>query len=336
MSLLWVFNDPILAIIYLILFPGFIFILILSLIFEWYKRKVIARMHSRMGPTYTGNRGMLQPFADFIKLLFKEDIRVQEADHPVIDLTLLLAPAIMITLIAIFIPWFGTPFYSFTGDVIIIYMLFSLVSTLIFLVGWSVKSPFTRIGALRLLLQVAGFDIASLLLLAVPIAETGSLSIASIAGQMPYILLQKPLYLIPHAIAFILFIVSQQAEMEEDPFDIPHAETEIVAGHVTEISGRRLAFLNFFRDLQLLFVGVFTGSIFIGVPFQGIQTPFTWIGNLLILLIEAALILFILFVIEAAAARIRISDLLEFFWHNVIPISMVIISLTLIIKGIVG
>ncbi|RLF03065.1 MAG: hypothetical protein DRJ59_01730, partial [Thermoprotei archaeon] len=302
-------KNPIGLLVYLLVFPGLIFIFIISLVFEWYKRKLIARMQSRLGPTYTGSRGILQPLADFIKLLFKEDIRVDHADHAVVDFVIIFAPALLIACTVIFIPWYGRSLYSFEGDALLLVLLLSLSSILVYLIGWSVQSPFTKLGSLRLVLQVAGFDIASMLLLSVPVLETGSLSIEGIASRLPGVLVRKPIYILPHFIAFVLFLLSQQAEMEEDPFDIPHAETEIVAGHITEISGRRLAFLDLFKDTQMTLVGLFAASLYFGVPFPGATNPPLWIANALCLVLEAALVLFILYSIEAATARIRIHDL---------------------------
>ena len=317
-----------------IVFPGLAYLVALAIFFEWYKRKLVARMQSRLGPTYTGFRGILQPLADFLKLLFKEDIEVTTGDQRLLTAVLLVAPTLFIFSL-FFVPVMGTPIFSFEGDLLLVLFLSSMASLLLYLVGWTFRSSFTKAGAVRLLLQIVGFDIAAITLALVPAFEAESLCIATIAQKLPSTILKNPLLLAPHILAFILFLLSQQADLEEDPFDIPHAETELVAGYITEISGRKLAFLDLFRDIQMVYVSFFTASLFFGVlipPISAIFVPLSTIE----MLIKAMLVLFILFAIEAASTRIRIYNLLDIFWKYIIPLSFLSLSILFIIKALPG
>ncbi|RLE99907.1 MAG: hypothetical protein DRJ63_03910 [Thermoprotei archaeon] len=317
-----------------VVFPGLMYLVVLAIFFEWYKRKLVARMQSRLGPTYTGFRGILQPLADFLKLLFKEDIEVTTGDQKMLTLVLLVAPTLFIFSL-FFVPVTGYTIFSFEGDLLLVLFISSIASLLLYLVGWTFRSSFTKAGAARLLLQIVGFDIAAIALALVPAFEAESLCIATISEKISSAVISNPLLLIPHGFAFILFLLAQQADLEEDPFDIPHAETELVAGYITEISGRKLAFLDLFKDLQMVYVSFFTASLFFGVIVKPLSAVLV-IASSVEMFLKALLVLFILFTIEAASTRIRIYNLLDAFWKYIIPLSFFSLSLLFIIKALPG
>jgi NADH-quinone oxidoreductase subunit H len=281
-----------------------------------------------MGPAYTGPAGILQPIADFIKLLAKEDVIPQSVKAPLYRSTPLIAFSIF-TLTLLFMPIDGSIVISslgFEGDLLLILALVSIANFFLFLSGWSSSNPLSAIGAARILTQLVGYDIPMFILALNPAFLAGSLSIERIANaqNVPFILI------VPWA--FILFIVALQAELEKDPFDIPHAETEIVAGYETEYSGRRLAFIRASRDLQTLLGAALTAELFLG----GANGPVIigplnlWYTVWFILKVVAVVVL--TEYLACAFARLRIDQAVIFNWRVLTPLSLASLILTAIIR----
>ncbi|MEM2776661.1 MAG: complex I subunit 1 family protein, partial [Candidatus Bathyarchaeia archaeon] len=221
----------------LIIFPGFIFIIFLSLFYEWIDRKFYAKLQNRVGPLYTGPFGLLQPLADFIKLLSKEDITPAAVDKLFFISAPLLALALMLTG-ALFLPVMNTfGIISFNGDVIAAIAIMTLFCILVFLSGLGSLNRFGIVGAERAVSQLLGYEIPMTLAIASVALTANSLKISEI------VLKQSSWWFIfgPQALGFAIFIIAAQAELERVPFDIPEAEQEIVAGWITEFSGRKLA-----------------------------------------------------------------------------------------------
>jgi len=326
-------NHVLLLILQSLIFPGFIFVFFLALFVEWFERKLTGRMENRMGPTYTGPHGILQPFADFIKLLQKETIDVVSMVPQVIDLLIVLALSIYI-FCALFIPYTGNAVLSFRGDIILVPLLLGLASSFLYFAGLLTKNALTVIGALRLLLQVIALDIPMISLIALPAIFTGSLTIEKVSHIMPYCLIKQPLLIPVWLIALLLLAITEQAEIERNPFSMPHAETEIVAGYLTEFSGARLALVNLARDAQLAVTSSFVASIFIG----GLLTSNVLTAkviNVVILLLETFLVIFVATEIKCITARLRIDIALDFFWKYIIPSCIGLLLLAIVVKVII-
>ena len=326
-------NHVLLLILQSLIFPGFIFVFFLALFVEWFERKLTGRMENRMGPTYTGPHGILQPFADFIKLLQKETIDVVSMVPQVIDLLIVLALSIYI-FCALFIPYTGNSVLSFRGDIILVPLLLGLASGFLYFAGLLTKNALTVIGALRLLLQVVALDIPMISLIALPAIFTGSLTIEKISHIMPYCFIKQPLLIPVWLIALLLLAITEQAEIERNPFSMPHAETEIVAGYLTEFSGVRLALVNLARDAQLAVTSSFVASIFIGGLLTSNVLPAKVI-NVVILLLETFLVIFVATEIKCITARLRIDIALDFFWKYIIPSCIGLLLLAIVVKVII-
>lgn len=308
-----------------LVFPGFTFILFFTMFCDWIERKIEARMQNRMGPSFAGPRGILQPLADFIKLLTKEEITPNESRKNVFRFAPILAFSVLIFAIC-FLPIDGAsviPNVSFGGDLIFVMALVSVANFLLFLSGWSSANPYSSIGAARVLTQFLGYDIPLLMLAIAPAFLAGSLTIANIVSSqwVPFIVLAPW--------AFVLFIITLQAELEKDPFDVPHAESEVVAGHETEYSGGKLAFLKFARDVQIvfgaslvtvLFLGGANGPVFFGLPeFWGTL----WFVLKVLVVIVISEYLTVLF------ARLRIDQVVKANWRIMLPLSVLSLMLTI-------
>lgn len=300
--------DSILSI---ILFPGFLFLIAISFIYEWIDRKFFARVQARYGPLYTGPSGVLQPFADFIKLLSKEDIVPAIAEKFIFSITPILYASIPLIILSV-IPINGRAIISFEGDVIFIMFLSAMVTLSVFLAGWSSAGSFSRVGSIRSALQMLSYEIPFGLSLIGPAIVTKSLSLSKIVewqinNSVWFIWLQP--------IGFAVMLISLLAELERIPFDIPEAETEIVAGWMTEYGGRKLALLRLGKNLELLMASMLISSVYLG---GGVQLYF--IPPVITLLIKSTVVLIIMSLVRAIFARFRIDQVTSGMWSYLLPL----------------
>jgi NADH-quinone oxidoreductase subunit H len=301
-----------------LIFPGFTFIFSLTMFCDWVERKIEARMQNRIGPTYTGPAGILQPFADFVKLVTKEDIVPSNTKSAVFKFAPVLSFSIFVFAL-FFLPIDGANVVvnsGFEGDLIFVLALISVANFFLFLSGWSSTNPYSAIGATRVLTQFLGYDIPLFIFALTSAFLANDLSISTIAASqhVPFALL------VPWA--FVLFIVTLQAELEKDPFDVPHAETEIVGGYETEYSGRRLAFLKLAKDVQIVLGAVIVVELFLGGPYGPVflSLPAFWYTIWFILKV-----LFVVMITEyltCVFARLRIDQVLVINWRMLIPLSI--------------
>ncbi|MEM4576602.1 MAG: complex I subunit 1 family protein [Candidatus Nezhaarchaeales archaeon] len=315
----------------ILVFPGFLFFSILGLLFEWIDRKFYAKLQNRVGPLYAGPWGLFQPFADFVKLMAKEDVVPEGADKPVFSSIPVFALALSLFAV-LFLPVYEVRgVLSFEGDVIVIMTVLTFFVILVFLGGLSSASRYSEVGAERSILQLLGYEIplvASVLgAAAVTIQVGGSLSIKSIveaqSGWWGILGIQT--------IGFAIFLLSAQAELERVPFDIPEAETEIVAGWLTEYSGKKLALLRLARDIELAFLCGLGATLFLGGPQPILPGILGAILSTILFVVKSVIILLILTTIRAAMSRFRIDQMVNFAWKYLVPLSILQLFLAVII-----
>jgi len=316
--------QELMVILGIILFPGLLFFSILGLLFEWIDRRFYAKLQNRVGPLYTGPWGLLQPLADFIKLMAKEDIVPEGADKPIFSSVPIFALTLAL-FATLFLPVCGPRgLISFEGDVIVLAVVLTILVILVFLGGFSSASRYSEVGAERSVLQLLGYEIplvASMLgaaTVTVPIG--GSLSISNIVEA------QRNWWSIlgVQALGFAIFLLAAQAELERVPFDIPEAETEIVAGWTTEYSGKKLALLRLARDVELAFLCGLGATLFLGGPQPGPLIPGLGgvIVSTILFVIKSIAVLMLLTVIRAAMSRLRIDQMVNFAWKWLVPLSI--------------
>jgi NADH-quinone oxidoreductase subunit H len=308
----------------ILVFPGFTFILLLTLFCDWMERKIEARIQNRVGPMVAGPGGILQPLADFIKLLTKEDIQPRDAKKTVFKFAPLVAFTIMVFAIC-FLPIDGASVLSttgFNGDLIIILAFVTVANFLLFLSGWASCNPYSSIGSARVLTQFLGYDIPLTLLALTPAFIAGSLSIFAIASSqtIPFIILAPW--------ACVLFIITMQAELEKDPFDIPHADSEVVGGLETEYTGGKLAFLHLTRDVQIVFGAALVVELFLGGPYGPVffGLPAFWYSLWFVLKVLAVVV--VTEYITTVFARLRIDQVLSANWKILLPSAILSLILT--------
>lgn len=308
----------------MLVFPGFTFILFFTLFCDWVERKIEAKMQNRVGPAVAGPKGILQPLADFLKLLTKEDIVPKDAKRNVFRFAPVLAFSMLIFAVS-FLPIDGSsaiPNSSFPGDLVFVMALVTIANFLLFLSGWASSNPYGAIGAARVLTQFLGYDIPLFMLALAPAFLAGTLTIAGIAASqyLPYLILAPW--------AFVLFIITLQAELEKDPFDIPHAESEVVGGLETEYCGGKLAFLHLTRDVQIVFGAALVVELFLGGPYGPVffGLPEFWYSLWFVLKVLAVVL--ISEYITLVFARLRIDQVVNINWKVLLPLSVLSLALT--------
>jgi len=311
----------------ILIFPGFTFVLLLTLFCDWVERKIDARIQNRIGPMVAGPAGLFQPLADFIKLLTKEDIEPRNAKRIIFNFAPLVAFTIMVFAMC-FLPIDGASVLSttgFSGDLIVILTFSTVASFLLFLSGWASCNPYGTIGSARVLTQFLGYDIPIFMLALTPAFIAGSLSIFVIASDqtIPYILLAPW--------AFVLFMIAMQAELEKGPFDVPDAESEVVGGLETEYTGGKLAFLHLTRDVQVVFGAALVVELFLAGPYGPVffGLPAFWYSLWFVL--KVLVIVIVAEYITTLFARLRIDQVLRANWRVVLPAAILSLMLTVVL-----
>jgi NADH-quinone oxidoreductase subunit H len=308
----------------ILIFPGFSFVLLLTLFCDWMERKIEARLQNRVGPMVAGPGGILQPLADLIKLLTKEDITPRDAKKKIFTFAPLGAFAIMVFAMC-FLPIDGASVLSttgFNGDLIIILAFATISNFLLFLSGWASCNPYGTIGSARVLTQFLGYDIPLFLLALTPAFIAGSLSIFVISTSqiLPYILLAPW--------AFVLFLITMQAELEKDPFDVPHSESELVGGLETEYTGAKLAFLHLTRDVQVVFGAALVVILFLGGSSGPVFFGFPQFWASLWFVVKLLIVVTITEYITCVFARLRIDQVLSGNWKILLPAAIISLMVT--------
>ncbi len=300
----------------LLIFPGFLFTFCYAWAGEWVDRKAYARFQSRIGPPW------YQPIADFVKLLAKEEI-VPEGDRRGLHAWL---PPIGLAAVAttfLYLPvWRTQAAYAFPGDLVVVIYLLSLPTLLLFLAGWYSTNAFAGLGAIRAVTQLISYEVPFILALLTPGVLAGSLSISVVAGFMRAHLWAAPLNLIGLGVA----ILALQAKLERVPFDAPEAETEIVAGPLTEYTGRGLALFRQMNNITMIAGAALIANLFLGgLPDQ----PF----GLIAFMFKTLFVVLILSLIRAVSARLRIEQVVAFCWRWLMPAAIAQVLLAIMIKG---
>ncbi len=337
---------------WILIFPGIFFITFLALLWEWIDRKVYARLQNRMGPLHTGWHGILQPLMDFLKLLGKEDLTPKKANKrgfatvPVVMLVLSLLLTMFLPIVDMDPTLPGIQgILSFDGDLILILFISTLIAFTIILGGFFSSNPFGQTGAARTGMLLISFEIPLILSIVTPAILTGSLRVATIMyslGSLPIwyaLLLSGP---------FIVFLIAIQAELERIPFDVSHAETEIVHGWQVEFSGKKLAMIHLAEDILLVSGVGLAVTLFLGGPYllEYIPLPlfqsfgvtmatswFGWIYYTLVFMFKSILVILILSNVRTLFARWRIDQIVHAAWRYIVPLSLAWLVLIQFVLG---
>lgn len=335
--------NPALTAVQVLLFPGLSFILSYTLYAEWLSRKTVARLQNRMGPLHTGWQGILQPVADFIKLLVKEDITPAAAQAmifnitPIIIFAIPLASSFLIPIQSITSLYGYEPIAAFEGDLIIVLFLMSLNVLAVFLAGWSSGNLFGAVGATRVALMMLAYEIPLGLVAISPAIMAGSLSIinivdwqvASVQSFLAAPTLSGVLLGIVMLIGLVIYTICLLAELEMRPFDMSEAETEIVHGWQVEFSGVKLALLNSGHNVKMVLAAGLLTSLYLGGPTGPILPPFVWF------IVKTSFCVIILSNLSALFARFRIDQMVAGAWRYLVPLAVLQVMATVALSGVI-
>jgi len=302
-----------------LIYPGALFLIFLAFLYEWVDRKFLARVQNRYGPLYTGPSGILQPFADFLKLLSKEDIIPAAADRLLFNLTPIAYSTLPLVALLVIPIDGGEAVLAFDGDLIFVMFLLTLIVVTVFLAGLGSMSRFSIIGGVRAALQMLGYEIPMGLAVIGPAVAAGSLSITDIvrwqSTGLRWLILLQPL-------GFAILVCCMLAELEYVPFDIPEAETEIVAGWRTEFSGRKLALIRLGKDLEVVLASALLASLYLG----GAQPLYSLPGSITFL-IKTVLVVLLFTFLRGVFARFRIDQMVSGMWRYMVPLAILQVML---------
>jgi len=290
----------------------------------WLERKVIGDIQVRYGPSRVGRFGLLQPIADGIKLMFKEDIVPANADR----LIFLLAPAISIipALIVFAVIPFGPSFVITDVNVGLLYV-FAVTSLGVYgivLAGWGSNSKYALLGGLRSSAQMVSYELSLGLSVVGVVMMAGSLSLVDIVEAQKgswYGILPR-WNVIPQFLGFVIFLVSSNAELNRAPFDLPEAETELVAGFHTEYSSMKFAMFFMAEYANMIGASAMATTLFLG-GWQGpLLPPVFWF------LLKVFCFLFLFMWLRATVPRFRYDQLMGFGWKVLLPLALVNVMFT--------
>ncbi len=297
----------------------------------WLERKLLGHIQHRMGPTYVGPFGLLQPVADAVKLIFKEDVVPSQAEK----VTLMLAPLIA------FIPGFlafavvpvGPPIHIFGYEIALtisdlnIGILFILATTSlsvygIALGGWSSGSKYSLLGGIRSSAQMISYEVAYGLSIVPILMIGGTLSLVELVNQQASI---WDWYVFKNPVAFLIFWICAVAETNRAPFDLPEAESELVAGYHTEYSSMRFSMFFIGEYANMLTASAVVATLFFG-GWQGPFLPGPW---WLVLKVIVFMVFYIWF--RATFPRLRYDQLMDVGWKVLFPLAL----LNVLVTGII-
>lgn len=303
----------------------------------WLERKAVGRMQDRLGANRVGPYGLLQPFADMIKMLTKEDVTPEAAHRSVFNLGAILVVPPSILVFAVVPMGIGLIATDLSVGFLYFIAMASTAVVPIFMAGWGSRNKYAIIGAMRAVAQIVSYEIPQVLSVVGVLLLAGTLSmqgltVAQGSGGWPglwFILIQP--------IAFVIFLMATAAEIERSPFDIPEAESEIIAGYHTEYAGIKFGMfylsLYFFTIASaalgaVLFLGGWQAPIAAlnTIPGTGIPLGWFWMG------LKTFVLVFVFIWLRGTLPRLRSDQLMGFAWKVLVPLSLG----NLLVAGLLG
>ncbi|MEM3737260.1 MAG: NADH-quinone oxidoreductase subunit NuoH [Candidatus Bathyarchaeia archaeon] len=319
----------------IIIFPGLIFLSLAVLLAVWFERKVNARIHLRVGPYHVGPvMGLFQPIADFVKLLGKEIIIPDNAHKllfkaaPIAALTLSVLPVAFMPFglyrpgLIPFVPdqpeRYWVIYYSELSLLVII-LLLTMRPFIMIAAGWASRNKFCTLGALRAAFQLLAYEIPLLIAVASVVLVVGSFDLVEIVESQ-----EKVWFGVIQPIGFAVFFVAMLAEVARRPFDLPHAEQEVIYGWFTEYSGVLYGCFMMAEYLDLTTVSLLLTALFMGGWLgPSFLPPIFWF------LFKTSIVMMIILLLRGVFPRVRIDQLLSAGWAYLIPLALIQVLITL-------
>jgi len=294
----------------------------------YFERKIIGWMQLRNGPNRVGPWGLFQTVADVLKLLIKEDVVPKKVDK----FLFLIAPIIAYTpafaIIAV-IPYTETLYFADVNIGLLYYGALSTITiTGVLLGGWASNNKYSIMGGMRSVAQMVSYEVPLIMSFIGIVVLTGSLNLRDI------VLAQQdgPWFIFIQPLAFIIFLIAGNAELNRTPFDLPEAENELVAGYHVEYSGFRFAFFMLTEYVYMFAMSSLMTVLFLG----GWDAPFglTFIPGIVWFILKFLLLVFYLFWARSTFPRVKTDQLMTFAWKVLIPLALFNVMLTALLKAL--
>ncbi|HEY2981840.1 MAG TPA: NADH-quinone oxidoreductase subunit NuoH [Anaerolineales bacterium] len=297
----------------------------------WYERRALARIQTRIGPNRAGPFGLLQPIADAIKLIFKEEFTPAKA----YKIVFFLAPIITVVpalVIAAVIPWgrsfnlFGREITLYIADINVgVLYLMSVASIAVYgivLAGWSSNSKYAMLGGLRSTAQMISYE------LSLGLAFVTVILLSDSTRMLDIVEAQKPMwFFILQPVGALIFLIATLAEVNRAPFDMPEAEQELTAGYHTEYSGMKFALFFMAEYTKMIVICAIAASLFFGGFLGPGVDRFPLLGPAY-MFVKVVLLLFLMIWVRATWPRIRYDRLMSFGWKVMLPLSLAVVFFT--------
>ena len=305
-------------------------LMVLDIVLVWIERKVVSRFQSRIGPNRVGPFGLIQPFADIIKLLIKEDTTPEGADRTLYNL----AP--ILSMMSVLILWAVVPLApTILGVDLNIGVLYIIaagaIGTLsIIMAGWSSNNKYSLIGAFREAAVMLSFEIPMLTVMLIPTIFAGSMGIGAITNAQD----TWNFFLAP--LAAVIFLIAAIAELGRSPFDMGEAESELISGYNIEYSGMKFGMFYAGELLHAFTFGGFWAILFFGgYRFFGLEQVSAFLA-IAILFFKAFIGYWIIMWVKYTLLRIRIDHMLAFNWKFLTPVAFVLLMTTALMNALLA
>ncbi len=300
-------------------------VLLIPIFTIWLERKIAGRFQDRLGPNRTGPYGLLQSFADVLKLLTKEDITPHKADKWIFNLSPLFGVLSVITVWAV-IPWAST-MVGADINVGVLYLLgvSGLGTIAIMMGGWSSNNKFALLGAFRAVAQLVAYEVPMIITLLIPVMLSGSMSLQSIVkaqGEMWFIVLAP--------FAGVLFFITAIAEIGRAPFDLLEAESEIATGYNIEYTGMKFGVWMLQEFSHAFAVGPLFATFFLGGWHGPYATEIPVLG-IVYFMLKSFFGYFMIIWVRSTLPRIRIDHLMSLNWKFFVPVSLLALIVTALV-----
>ncbi len=280
---------------------------------SWLERRLIGRMQNRIGPNRWGPFGLLQPIADLVKLLVKEDLTPRNADRLAFFMVpiLMLMPVVLVLAVVPFAK--DTALANLNVGVLYVLAVGSLTTVAIFVAGWSSNNRYAMFGAARGVAVLISYEIPVVLSVLGVVLVAGSMSLADVvaAQTVPFLLVQP--------VALFVFVAGTSAELNRTPFDVAEAESEIIAGFHIEYSGIKFALIQAAEFGAMLAAAAVIVTLFL----SGWSGPASSYIGWLWFLLKLGAVAFVFIWVRATYPRLRIDQLMAFAWKFLMPLSMI-------------
>ena len=306
-----------------------------------YERRALARIQTRIGPNRAGPQGLLQPIADAVKLIFKEEFTPALADKVLFVLApiMTVVPAIIIAAVIplgtqFTLPFIDHPITLYIADINVGVLYLAAIASIavygIVLAGWSSNNKYAMLGGMRSAAQMISYELALGLCFVIAIMLGNSMSLLDIVNAQ-----KNVWFVVVQPVGALIFLITTLAEVNRAPFDMPEAEQELTAGYHTEYSGMKFALFFMAEYSKMIVVSMIAATLYFGGfrEFWFLQGTilsvdhFWWLGPIYLFL-KVVVLLFLMIWVRATWPRIRYDRLMAFGWKVLLPLSLALVFFT--------